>query len=79
MTFVCSAHCSKRLEIREKVDFELLYPPFLGFSTNILFLQRGFPLTRFFLGPKNRVKGGVPVIDLIQPNLFSFCRNNSQL
>ena len=49
------------LEIRKKVDFELSYSPFLGFSTKILLLYSGFPLTRFLLGPKNRVKGGVPV------------------
>ena len=44
----------------EKVDFELENSQFWGFSTKILLLYRGFPLTRFFLGPKNRVKGGVP-------------------
>ena len=38
MIFVCIALCSKRLEIREKMDFELLYSPFLGFSAEILLL-----------------------------------------
>ena len=28
----------------------------------VLVLKRGFPLTRFFPVPKNRVKGAVPVI-----------------
>ena len=50
------------MHFAQKVDFELSYSPFYGFSTKILLLQRGFPLTRFFPGPKNRVKGGVPVL-----------------
>ena len=50
------------------MDFELSNSPFWGFITKILLLQGGFPLTWFFLGPKNRVKGGVPVTKYYSTN-----------
>ena len=58
----------------EKVDFELSNSPFWGFSTKILLLKHGFPLTRFFKGPKNRGKGGVPVLEKKNHVLPNFCK-----
>ena len=55
----------------QKVVFGSKEVPFSCFSTKMLL--RGFPLTRFFLSPKNpRVKGGVPVYEkfhIIKSNL----------
>ena len=48
------------------------FPLFLGFSTKILLLQRDFPLTRFFSGPKNRDKGGVPVLIKVKHDFPNF-------
>ena len=41
----------------------LVTVPFPGFSAIILHLWHGFPLTRFFTDPKNRVKGEVHLLN----------------
>ena len=46
----------------QKVDFGSRKVPFSCFSTKILLLYRGFPLTWFYWVAKNCVKGGVPVL-----------------
>ena len=58
----------KSRKVLEKVEFELSYSPVLGFSTKILLLKRGFPLAKFFLGPKNCIIGGVPVLGFYLPH-----------
>ena len=55
----------KGWKLTKKVDFELSYSQFQGFSTKVLLLLHGFPLKRFFPGLKNQVKGGVPVINTV--------------
>ena len=42
-------------------------------GTEMLLLLHGFPLTLFFPGPKNSVKGGVPVQPKLKGNLTSKC------
>ena len=68
----------KVLKINKKADFELWYSPFWGFSTRILLLQRGFPLTRFSPSPKNRVKRGVP-LPFIYKCAWKFAAEKSQI
>ena len=60
----------KQSEIHKKGDFELTNFPFLGFS---------FLLTRFFAGPKNRVKGGVPVPDLKVQEIYRGIADDSNI
>ena len=53
--FVSLAQNGKKYmaKIKKKVDFEPSQSPFW---------EHGFPLTQFFPGPKNCIKGGVPVL-----------------
>ena len=61
----------------KKVDFELPNSPFWGFSTKILLLQRGFPLTRFFQAQKTALKeeclyqNSSPTILILNKNILS--------
>ena len=62
----------------QKLDFGSKKVLFSCFSTKILLLQRGFPLTRFSPSPKNRVKRGVP-LPFIYKCAWKFAAEKSQI